>query len=206
MPEGDFHYYVKDELYSLLSASPLCHSCKSERPIGIVRPDISLFIHKKPVAIEIQHSALGEDQIDARMAEYAEQNIHVLWIVLEGYGDPDIRDGIDKDRYPASALERYLHTLYFGRVYYYHGGLEVTPVHFDQHYTRVPAREWYDSSGTAYSGGGYDKRSKRLRVLNVGERVNIVKDFKATLRTAWTGGRVSVPACRLWIDRGGKWW
>jgi competence protein CoiA len=203
MPEGDFHYYAKHELHELLSAHPACRECKLERTIGAVRPDISLYINNVPIAIELQHSSISVEEIRERTDKYTEQGMNVFWLVLEGLGDPDIYSQVDRDKYAPSIWERYLHAMYFGRVYYYHKGLEVMPIHFDPHFIHVPVREWFDYEGNEHSAGGYEKRSGRYRVLNEGRRLHLVKDFRATLRKEWIPGtRLYVPPCRIWIDRG----
>ncbi len=56
------------------------------------------------------------------------------------------------------------------------------------------------------SAGGYFKRSKRYRTPNHGMSLNLLKDFRATIRKAWVGGDITVPDCKILIDKQPAWW
>lgn len=83
-----------------------------ERYLREVRPDISFVLNGERVAIEIQISMLSRDGIDWRTTAYAKKDIAVLWMPL-------LSSEVFADRYAPKDWERYLHTLYFGKVYYW---------------------------------------------------------------------------------------
>ncbi len=80
--ESDEHLKCKLEIYENLIKQPNVTKCEIERNLQSVRPDISCYIGKIPVAIEVQISALGLDEIIYRTIEYRQKGIFVLWLLL----------------------------------------------------------------------------------------------------------------------------
>jgi competence protein CoiA len=77
------HLTAKKAIYEYLIRQPNCTKCEMERPLGSVRPDISLYIDGKPVVIEIQNSDISIETIDKRMKEYSKRKIHVIWVLTK---------------------------------------------------------------------------------------------------------------------------
>jgi competence protein CoiA len=195
--ESEAHRECKTAIYETLRALPGARDWELERDFGTVRPDVSGYIGEQPLAIEVQISSLTLDQIAHRTREYASKQIPILWVGLW-------RPSLAEKRIAPSAWERWLHTLYFGRVYYWRQAATVTPVHFDDHYLWVEEREWRED-GEDCSAGGYHRRSKRWREPRPGKTISI-QEMSAAPRDAWSGGDMRIPACLLSMDRQPRWW
>jgi hypothetical protein len=98
--------------------------------------------------------------------------------------------------------------MYFGRVYYYAGGLNLSPIHFDEFQTWVEEKEWYDSYGDIQYGGGYWKTTKTIKVARSCPAgiINIVENFRALTRDVLEMENWDLPACKVWVDTLKKWW
>ena len=156
------------------------------------------WIHRQqPIAIEVQVSSLTLDRI-------ALSHARVRVEADSGLMGRSRRPGLAGARFAPSAWERWLHTLYFGRVYYWRHSATVTPVHFDDHFLWVEEREWREG-GEDQSAGGYHRRSKRWREPRLGKTLSI-EEMSATSRDAWSGGNMRIPACLLSMDRHPRWW
>jgi competence protein CoiA len=77
---------------------------------------------------------------------------------------------LDAKRYTLRLWEKWIHTAYFGRVYYWIKGLTIAAYHFDPNYKSVPKKSWYSESGKKMSGGGYSRKSKRSSHTTQNER------------------------------------
>lgn len=200
--ESEEHRRCKTTIYEALRSTPGCSRWELERDLGSVRPDVSGYVGNTPVAVEVQASSLGLERIAHRTKEYANKGIFVLWLV------PEKEERLLADPFAPSVWEKWLHTLYFGRVYYWLGEKDrLTPVHFDDHMIYVPLREWYDKENNEdRSAGGYSRRSKRYREVNAVNAISIA-EMQGVDRTAWS--RVAghnIPNSKLWMDRFAKWW
>ena len=166
-----------------------------------LRPDISGRIGKTPLVIEIQWSTLSLATILKRSIGYKKWNIPVLWIL------PLAKD--IEDEFRPRSFERYLHSMYFGRVYYWKkgDGLLVTPTHFDGTERWVDTREWVDSGGEQ-SAGGYFKRLRLLKVANKSEKIYIHQHFHQNERPEFTPWceKCKIPELILWQDDLAVWW
>ena len=100
---------------------------KLERSLGSVRPDVSFYFQGKPIAIEVQISALRPDVIHYRTREYSRRGVSILW--LSPYGEADIRNG---RFYLMRDWERIIHALYGGTFYYWTEDERLQPVHFEK--------------------------------------------------------------------------
>jgi competence protein CoiA len=108
--ESDDHRWAKMNIYRELLTAPGVTVVQLERSLGEIRPDISFTLGDQQVAVEVQVSALSLDDIERRTCAYAYKHIAVLWT-------PPHPHGLYDARYAPRAWERYLHGLYFGRVY-----------------------------------------------------------------------------------------
>jgi competence protein CoiA len=189
--ESDTHRQCKKEIYDALLQHPGVANASLERPLGIVRPDVSAYIYGVPVAIEVQISSLSLETIQRRTIEYARNGIYVLWLLQ---WTPEL----DAKRYRPRPWEKWIHTAYFGRVYYWTGGLSVVSYHFEPHFKSVPKKSWYSEEGEKMTGGGYSRRSKRHRTPVRGGTFNLATDFAPRERDWWQGNGLTIPAAKLW--------
>jgi competence protein CoiA len=137
--ESGEHQRIKLEIYQALLHTPGVTDVRLERYLEEVRPDVSFVLRGELVAVEIQLSLLTRDQIAWRTKVYTEKNIAVLWM-------PSYSKELFQARYAPKDWERYLHTLYFGKVYYWLESLTLRPVKFREYQL---ASGWY--SGTRCS-------------------------------------------------------
>ena len=192
--ESEEHRQCKFQIYQALLRQPNVEKAAMERPLGTNRPDISAYINGVPVAIEIQISSLSEETIKHRTMEYARKGIYILWLLL---WTPDLTD----TRYTPRLWEKWIHTTYFGHVYYWIEELTIASYHFEPSLKSVPQKTWYSSKGKKITAGGYSRRSKRHRTAVRGETLNLVRDFVPKERDWWEGNGITMPFARIFIER-----
>ena len=168
-----------------------------ERYLTTVRPDISARISGAPVAIEVQISALSIDTIIHRTQEYSRKGIFLLWLA-------QWNSSLDTERYSPKLWERWLHAAYLGRIYYWIGGLSVVSYHMAPYMNYVEESQWYSPDGEEMNAGGYERFSKRYKTPVRGRTLDITKDFFTTNLDPWSGGSITVPRRKVFIDRYGK--
>lgn len=192
--ESEDHRKAKLDIYEALSKHPGVSKLKLERPLGEVRPDISFYLRGVPVAIEVQISALSLATIDKRTKAYARKGICLLWT-------SPLPSALNEwvDRYSLSFWEKYLHAMYFGKVYYWISGEILLPIRFDNHFIEVPSASWYESDGTENGADGYSYRSKRYRTPCDLEPTRIT-ELSPVHRKAWRTADIDIPAARLWCE------
>ena len=208
--ESKLHSDAKNEICELLSALYPSGKWECEREIpakpqegiGKLKPDISGRINGEPVAIEIQASTLSISKILKRTSEYAKRKIALCWIIplSEPLGDELFRPRL---------FERYIHSLYFGRTYYWTrgSGLMLTPVHFGKAVRHIEVSAWYED-GELQEAGGYDKTYKILKTPIYGSAVNLTTQFKKQFRGSFIpeNERKAIPECCIWRDELATWW
>ena len=192
--ENDAHRRCKLEIYQALQREPNVTNVALEVPMGTNRPDVFATISGVPVAIEVQISALPVETIMQRTIDYFRNGICVLWVL-------PWTPKLDSDRYTPKIWEKWIHTAYYGRVYYWIEGAKVASYRFDPHHRTIPKSTWYTKSGKKMTAGGYSERSKRYRTPVRGETYNIATDFVPKQRYWWEGNGVKVPDARLFMDR-----
>lgn len=209
--EGELHRECKNEIVRLLQERFPDGKWEKERPIPEnkdkkipeLRPDASGRIQGVRVAIEIQASTLTIGKIIKRARDYTKRQIALLWLVplREPLGDVPFRPRL---------YERYLHSVYYGRTYYWWAGqgLIVKPVHYGPEIRHVEYRDWYDEDGDRHYGGGYDKPYRIIKKPVYGRDIDIADDFTLHLRDEFTpeNERKAVPMCRIWRDSLNTWW
>ncbi len=209
--ESELHRQCKDEILRHLQERLPGGKWEKERPIPEnkekkipeLRPDISGRIEKYPIAIEVQASSLTVGKIVDRVTSYWRRSINLLWLapLREPLGDLPFRPRL---------YERYLHSIYYGRTYYWWAGqgLIVKPVHYGAEIRHVESRQGYDKDGNYYSGGGYDKPYRIIKKPSYGPDLDLVADFHSYLRDTFKpeNERKAVPMCFIWKDKLKKWW
>lgn len=203
--ETEAHRRCKFEIFEALQREPGVRDVTLERALDGARPDVSAYINGVPVAIEVQISSLSLEKILKRTIRYHQLGIYVLWLL-------QWTPKLDADRYSPRLWEEWIHAAYFGRVYYWTGGLSIVSYHFDAALKSVPKTSWYSPAGKRMTAGGFTRRSKRLRVPVRGRTLNLAKDLMPRERLWWEGGGLKVPDAKLYIEnsitafsRGDEW-
>jgi competence protein CoiA len=157
--ESEAHRRCKIAIYESLSRDARVRKCELERDLGTVRPDVSAYINDVPMAIEVQLSTLSVEKIAYRTNEYRRKGIYVLWL-------PVYHAGLERELYSPRPWERWLHAVYFGRVYYWLEGLMVLPVQLRDYYLNLRGRT-----------RDYQKLSSR-KVPIAGRPLNLIEHFR----------------------------
>lgn len=173
--ESEEHQLAKLEIYAALRRTPEVTDVRLERYLQEVRPDVSFVLNGELVAIEIQFSHLSSDQIAWRTKAYARKHIAVLWT-------PSFPMELFEGRYAPREWERYLHTLYSGRVYYWLEEVKLVPVKFEE-YLLPP--NWYSG----------ERRSKRFVSPRMLPPVSIPQ-----LAPVWRKPWHAFPHAKLWCE------
>jgi hypothetical protein len=208
--ESELHGDCKRTLCELLAKRFPEGKWETERTIpkndalGVpeLRPDISGRINDTRIAIEVQASSLTVNKIVARTEAYSKRNISLLWVVplTEELGDRPFRP---------RQYERYLHSIYYGRVYYWWDGLALSlmPIHFGVAKRYIEYAEWHEN-GELVQVGGYEKPYKIVKTPIYGQRLDIVDNFTSQTRPGFTpdNERKAVPPCFIWMDKLNSWW
>ena len=219
--ESQLHLKVKREIYLALVNHPNCKKCELERRLDGVYPDISLYIGNTRVVIEVQRSIIDIDLIIKRTLQYAKLGCYILWVLPTKQPKPsdhlirklskegNLEEEVNVVTRPKQ-WEKYLHTLYYGRIYYWQEGAIVTPYHFDkvEQYVKETSCEWYNENGERESDcwGDYYKPLKAIKYFIQGKSVNIADEFTKALRKEWKSKSMSIPLCKLWINTQENWW
>jgi competence protein CoiA len=209
--ESEIHKLCKESIYKELKNKFSEHKwvCddvripeRKEECIPALQPDIGGQINGQRVAIEIQTSAMTISKILKRCLGYSKRGISILWVIplIEPIGDEIFRPRL---------FERYLHSIYYGRVYYWlpEYGCKVLPVHFSTAVREIPYREWFED-GEEREGGGYDKPYKHIRKPAPLRPISIAENFYHMARQEhrpWNE-RKTVPAMRILMDKEPIWW
>lgn len=209
--ESDIHQKCKHDLCNLLAdqfpggnwAVERTLSPQPEKNRPELRPDISGRLDGQALAIEVQATPLPLTRLIERAKGYTQWGIPVLWLVplAESLGDLPFR--------PRS-YERFLHGMYYGRVYYWTWGqgLILKPVHFKRASRYIDYREWFSEDGEDCAAGGYCKPYKTISMPLYGPDLDITTDFERALRAAWVprNEKRAIPECLIWRDRQEPWW
>jgi competence protein CoiA len=172
-----------------------------------VVPDISGRLgdrNSQPLVIEAQVSFLSIHQIIKRSIVYTKRRIPILWIV-------PLKEKLVDQPFRPRLYERYLHTMYFGRVYYWcpGSGTRVIPVHYGVAKRHIPFSEWYDKEAAERREvGGYDKIYKVIKRPVIGSEIDMVLQFESTQREEfrpWNERKI-VPPLKIWRDKCRVWW
>lgn len=206
--ETQIHYKCKREIYQALLSHKKCLQCEMEKQIDKVRPDIFAIINHKKVAIEVQKTDIDIDKIYQKTIYYNKKNINVLW--LTPYEKPNLlwREKEGTWVYKIKEWEKYIHSMYYGRIYYWRGGLLVCPYHFDKFDIYREEREWYDYSGELHFAGGDIKTAISLKVpMPYINNIHIIENFSSYRRNKeFNTNNWSIPKCAIWKDSLSSWW
>lgn len=227
--ESQKHWIAKKSIYEALVNHPYCKKCDLERMLDGVRPDISLYINKVPVAIEIQNSTIEINEIKRRANRYSQLGIHLMWLIPEcdPVGSKEADDG-KKIIHRPQVWQKYLQNMYFGRLYYWQEGAIISPVHLESYEHYVERGNWiddfYDDIGESLEGtywhdehyddaeyGGHYKKSKTKKEViypkdKTDRLLHIAEDFHPAETKLFTTKNWHIPKSLIWLDRLKKWW
>lgn len=175
-----------------------------DKELARLVPDVSGRINDKRVVIEIQASILSLKEIKRRTIQYMHRECAVLWIV-------PLKEPLGEEKFRPRLFERYLHTMYYGRTYYWHEGQRslVQPVHYGPAERWIEERQWFEEDGEERSGGGYNKTYKSLKTPLYGATLDICEDFIWYPRIDYPdkkNEKKSVPECIIYKDNLDDWW
>ena len=160
---------------------------------------MSACIRQEYVAIEVQISTLAIETVIFRTLQYSAKGIALLWLAQWD-------DSLEGERYSPRPWELWVHAAYYGRVYYWRGGRQITPVHFSPYYNHVEQTYWHDEDGDEQSGGGFYRKSKRYRSPIKGDDLDLLLHFNKKPRESFVSGNLIIPEALLYCDRGRKFW
>ena len=216
--ESELHWDCKNEICDSLKESYPSGKWAVERPVpsnlqlrvGKLIPDISGRIPSHdtgpkdkgiPIIIEVQVSTLTISKVLNRINGYNSRKAHILWVV-------PLKKELGSEPYRPREFERFLHSLYYGRVYYWikGNGSTVVPVHHDPVHRWVDERTWFED-GEEKTGGGYEHTLKTIFKPNYGKPIDL-KDFQPTMRHRYVTDRGNkiIPECRIFFDNQKIWW
>ena len=210
--ESELHNDCKNELLEVLRNSYPDGKWEKERDkfpadkdkgYQKVRPDLSGRINKDGVIIEIQASNISIEKILHRTEQYSKRGAYILWII-------PLEEDLGSDNFRPRLFERFLHTMYYGRVYYWCRGNSgnLTPVHYGKAERYIEESSWYDADGTEIVVGGYYKTYLRVKKPEYGSTLNLISDFKIENRDSFKveNEKLSVPNCKIFMDKKFRWW
>lgn len=209
--ESDLHKTCKKEICTILKNSfPNGNwieerdslNADSSKGLTKVKPDISGRINGKGIIIEVQASVLSIKEIIKRTEQYTLRGGYILWIV-------PLEKELGTENFRPRLFERYLHTMYRGKVYYWNkgNGTLLTPVHFGTATRHIIADTIFDSDGTEIDVGGYDKPYLRIKKPIYGKKVNLIH-FTSENRDKFDmeNDKLSIKESKIFRDNLGKWW
>lgn len=207
-----FHNNVRDELLAILRERFPEGVWDSEKQITvkgtIIQPDLCGYFGTKskecpPVAIEVQISPYSPRYIRKKTEQYTQKNINVLWIVPL---TKQLTDAMFRPR----RYELFLHSNYFGYVYYYVPGDKglLTPVHYSPAFRYIEERTFFDQSAQEQTVGGFYLKYKTQKNPNRIDKVPIY-DLITKEAPEWqhpTNNKLDVSLRRIMILNRKRWW
>jgi competence protein CoiA len=211
--ESDLHKNCKDEILKILQEKlPDGKWAKEREDFKVdkskgykqVRPDLSGRLKNgEGLIIEIQASTLSVNKIIERTEQYSKRGAYILWIVplLEDLGKEDFRPRL---------FERFLHSMYYGRVYYWYegDGLNLTPIHYGRSERYIEENHWFEEDGTERTEGGYFKPYLRVKKPIYTKKINLLTDFKIDDRDKFEvkNEKLLIPESKIYVDNLQSWW
>jgi hypothetical protein len=123
-------------------------------------------------AIEVQHTPILFDAIEKRTTAYCAAGIPVLWMgILSKKMKEDAQSGpsgLTIRQYTIRPWEKWAQALAFKELWYVDPDDETRwRGSFTDHLIHVESSSWYSEGGEEQSAGGYSRKSKRWRTLNL---------------------------------------
>jgi competence protein CoiA len=210
--ESELHKVCKEELLEILTKTFPDGKWEAERQnfnedyakgYKRVVPDLSGKINDKGLIIEIQKSTLSVTKILHRTEQYSKRGGYILWII-------PLIDELGNENFRPRLFERFLHTMYYGRVYYWYrgNGTKLIPAHFGTAERWIEESTWYDENGEEQIAGGYEKPFLRVKKPDYGKIVDLTTDFKFDDRNSFEleNDKLSAPKSKIFMDKNKVWW
>lgn len=209
--ESKLHKDCKAELLEILTKTFPNGNWESERQtlnediekgFSKVVPDLSGRINGKGVIIEIQKSSLSLKKIRHRTEQYTKRRAYILWIV-------PLTEDLGNENFRPRLFERFLHTMYYGKVYYWYkgNGTKLIPVHYGTAERWIEENTWYNEQGEEQTSGGYNKPYLRLKKPEYRIAMDLTIDFKFEDRKEFEleNYQLSAPECKIYVDKNPIW-
>jgi len=168
---------------------------------GDRRTDVMLWLHTGvQVALELQHTSISLDEIEARAATYAKEGIAQAWIPFLTKAAmakaERVRGELVIKKYTAKPFEKWAQALHFKNLWFWDPTIsQLWQGTLETHELYVESTTWYESGGEERHAGGYTKPSKRWRDLYLKGPFRLEQlQLTAKRRQAWRTPRYNVPA------------
>lgn len=196
--ESEIHRRIKMEMFNALKQYGGYEKLSIEEYLYDSIPDVFVKYKNSSIAIEVQKSSISLEDIKRRTLNYFKKGIYVLWVV-------PFKESLLKNQYSPKEWEKWLHSLYFGRVYYALDNGHILPVHYSPYYLY---KEHYYNYTENQDYGGYEYASERFRTPIIGNELLLTSDFRRNHRKSFgnIGGRGFVPECKILLDTTPNWW
>lgn len=210
--ESDLHQNCKDEILTALKEKFPNGNWAKEREIpedkekgySKLVADISGRISGKGVIIEVQRSYLNVKTITHRTAQYTKRGAYIVWVV-------PLKADIGESFFRPRLFEKFLHSMYYGRVYYWRAGFgcKVLPIHFQAAERWINESTWFDTDQSEErTEGGYWKIFKTIKKPNPAQLLDISKHFffEHAMEFVPENEELKVPERLIFKDNLTKWW
>lgn len=223
--ETEKHAKAKKGIFEALRKNNKCSNTELEKILDGARPDVYSMINGCPVAFEVQKSNIKVDEIKKKNEIYNQNKIFVVWIFPDTYPPTQMDDSGRHELVRPREWHKYLHVVFFGRLYFWQHDEIVAPLHFGPHFKSVPSGNWVndyeenvgeDLSGTNFYAenfefadyGGYEKKYKSIKRIERPQRkhLSLIDDFAPKHRHAFATDEFVIPVGRIWLDKLKKWW
>jgi hypothetical protein len=139
---------------------------KVEYKIGDQIADVYFKLYNgKKIVIECQNSQISKRKLIKRTKNYTDKDIYVLWI-FNGHGTcvSDRKTPQNKDKVGVLGMEKRIHSLYGGRIYYMNvSGRKIINSPYALHFS-----PFFKHKNSEYNYLGYDKYYKDKRSATLG--------------------------------------
>jgi competence protein CoiA len=205
--ESKLHFECKNKICDYLKTKfpdgnwELERTIKKSNDKKELIPDISGRINQWPIAIEVQKTPYTVDKIRNKTIEYYKRKIYVLWVI-------PLSEDLGEESFRPRLYEKYLHSMYFGRTYYYVvGNNSITPVHYSPAKRYIEEATWYED-GEEINVGGYYLTYKTIKSPNYSTDLDISVDFQPEERKSFKckNNAKDIPQCKIFKDKLVPWW
>lgn len=206
------HNQCRDEIFNELKEKYPDGNWQTERPIPANFknkgnkeriPDISGKINGKGIAIEVQVSSYTINRIYEKTVDYTKLGIAVLWLI-------PLKEELGQEPFRPRLFEKYLHSIYFGKVFYYNVGnkTKLNSVHYSPAKRWIEENEWYEEDASHRIEGGFYLTYKTIKSPNYGKVVDLVENFSVIKNDGFSpkNEKKEIPECLIFSTNEKNWW
>lgn len=118
-----------------------------------------------------------------------------------------MNEDIREEKMSPKSWEKWIHSLNFGRVYYWIKDSRVMPVHFGNYLIDVPCSTFYSKDEREeITVGGYERISKKYKKAMIHDPIDLIDDFIGINRKEYNNSKLYIPKSKIWHDKLAKWW